>query len=179
MELHGTAAESLARTINRKNDMIETGERIDTDFELDVVEGGEHRTLSFGELLDRPTVVSVYMKNNTSSCDRQVASLAGESGWFDERGYNLVALSKNGWRSHRNYAEKMNVDFVLASDPDYLFAEATDSVVEKQMFGNSYEAPSRSAWVIGTDGTVLGRIANVNTKEHAAELKELIGGLKK
>lgn len=159
--------------------MVKAGERIDTGFELDVVEGGEHRTLRFDELLDRPAVVSVYMKNNTSSCDRQVASLAEEAGWFEERGYNLVALSKNGWRSQRNYAEKMDVDFVLASDPEYKFAEATDSVVEKQMFGNTYEAPSRSAWVIDTDGTVLGVIEKVNTKEHAAELKELIGNLQK
>ena len=30
----------------------------------------------FGDLLTGPTVVSVYMRNNTSGCDLQMASLA-------------------------------------------------------------------------------------------------------
>lgn len=157
--------------------MIDSGERLDTDFELDVVRDGSRETVPFGELLDRPAVVSVYMRNNTSGCDRQNASLAAEQEWFDRRGYNLVAVSKDSCGSHENYAEKMDIGYTLASDPDYRFAEAVDSIVEKQMFGNKYEAPSRSAYVIDTDGTVLGIIEKVNTNDHAGELKELIAGL--
>lgn len=154
--------------------MIEKGEKMDTGFSLKVVKDGEEKTVRFEELLDRPAVVSVYMKNNTSSCDRQTASLAAQSGWFDQKGYNLVAISKDGCRSHKNYARKMGIHYFLASDPDYKFAEAVDSIVEKQMFGRNFEGPSRSAYVIDTDGTVLGIIEQVNTKDHAGELKELI-----
>ncbi len=157
--------------------MISTGQQIDTDFELDVVKDGEQRTVQFSELLDRPTIVSVYMRNNTSGCDKQNASLAEEADWFDEHGYNLVAVSKDTCGSHKNYAEKLDINYVLASDPDYKFGEATDSVVEKNMFGNKYHAPTRSAYVIDTDGTVLGIIEKVDTKNHAAELKELINNL--
>lgn len=157
--------------------MIATGEKIDTGFSLKIVRNGTEETVRFDELLDRPTVVSVYMKNNTDSCDRQTASLAEHSAWFDGQGYNLVAISKDGCRSHKNYAKKMNINYTLASDPGYAFAEATDSIVEKQMFGNTYMAPSRSAFVIDTDGTVLGIIEKVNTKDHAEELKELITNL--
>lgn len=157
--------------------MINTGNKIETDFTLDIVENGEKKTVAFNELLDRPTIVSVYMRNNTSGCDKQNKSLAEEAEWFDKKGYNLVAISKDSCGSHKNYAEKMDINYTLASDPDYKFAKATDSIVEKNMFGKTYEAPSRSAYVIDTDGTVLGIIEKVNTKEHAAELKELIGQL--
>ena len=157
--------------------MIETGTKIDTDFTLDIVKDGEEQSVTFGELLERPTVVSVYMRNNTSGCDKQNKSLAEHADWFDEHGYNLVAVSKDSCGSHKNYAEKLGINYVLASDPDYKFAKATDSIVEKQMFGNKYEAPSRSAYVIDTDGTVKAMIEKVNTKDHAAELKELIQNL--
>lgn len=157
--------------------MIEVGEKIDTNFSLDIVEDGEQKTVEFDELLDRPTIISVYMRNNTSGCDKQNKSLAKHSDWFDEQGYNLVAVSKDSCGSHKNYAEKLGVNYVLASDPDYKFGEATDSVVEKSMFGNTYEAPTRSAYVIDTDGTVLGLIEKINTKDHASELKELIDNL--
>lgn len=157
--------------------MIETGKKINTDFSLDVVKNGEEQTVTFSELLDRPTIVSIYMRNNTSGCDKQNKSLAEHANWFNEQGYNLLAVSKDTCGSHKNYAEKLDINYVLASDPDYKFANATDSVVEKKMYGNTYEAPSRSAYVIDTDGTVLGIIEKVNTKDHAQELKELIGNL--
>ncbi len=157
--------------------MIETGQKIDTNFSLDIVKDGQEQTVSFEELLDRPAIVSVYMRNNTSGCDKQNKSLAEHAEWFDKQGYNLVAVSKDTCGSHKNYAEKLDIDYILASDPEYKFAGATGSIVEKNMYGNTYESPSRSAYVIDTDGTVLGIIEKVNTKDHASELKELIQNL--
>lgn len=157
--------------------MIDTGTKINTDFSLDIVKNGEEQTVKFADLLERPTIVSVYMRNNTSGCDKQNASLAEHADWFDEQGYNLVAISKDTCGSHKNYAEKMGINYILASDPDYKFAEATDSIVEKNMYGNTYESPSRSAYLIDTDGTVKGIIEKVNTKDHAAELKDMIKNL--
>jgi len=154
--------------------MIETGNKIDTNFTLQIVENGEEREVPFSDLLTRPTIVSVYMRNNTSGCDRQNQSLAEHQAWFDEKGYNLIALSKDSCGSHKNYAEKFNINYILASDPDFKFAKATDSIIQKKMYGNTFDAPSRSAFVIDTGGTVLGVIKKINTKDHAGELKELI-----
>ncbi len=157
--------------------MIEQGSKLDTDFTLDIVQDGEERTVQFEEFLERPAIVSVYMRNNTSGCDKQNKSLAEHADWFDEHEYNLVAISKDTCGSHKNYAEKLGINYVLASDPEYKFAKATDSVVEKNMFGNKYDTPSRSAYVIDTDGTVKAIIEKVNTKDHAAELKDVIKNL--
>ncbi|NIT59895.1 MAG: redoxin domain-containing protein [Aliifodinibius sp.] len=157
--------------------MIDKGTQIKTDFKLDIVKDGEEKTVEFKDLLDRPTIVSVYMRNNTSGCDKQNKSLAEHADWFDEQGYNLIAISKDSCGSHKNYAEKLGINYVLASDPDYKFAQATDSIVEKNMFGNKFEAPTRSAYVIDTDGTVKAIIEKVNTKDHASELKEVIKNL--
>jgi peroxiredoxin Q/BCP len=157
--------------------MIDRGTQINTDFTLDIVKDGEEKTVEFKDLLDRPTIVSVYMRNNTSGCDKQNKSLAEHADWFDEQGYNLIAISKDSCGSHKNYAEKLDINYALASDPDYKFAEATDSIVEKNMFGNKFEAPTRSAYVIDTDGTVKAIIEKVNTKDHASELKEVIKNL--
>jgi len=157
--------------------MVNTGDKIDTDFKLKVVQNGEEKEVTFSELLDRPTIVSVYMRNNTGGCDKQNRSLAEDSSWFDEKGYNIVALSKDTCGSHKNYAEKLGIGYTLASDPDFKFAAATDSIVEKKMYGKTFDAPTRSAYVIDTDGTILGVIEKIDTKAHAEELKELIESL--
>lgn len=158
--------------------MIEQGSKADFNFTVKAVQKGEEKELNFADLLDQPTIVSVYMKNNTGGCDRQTKDLADEAEWFREHGYNLVAISKDTCGSHKRYAEKQGIDFTLVSDPEYKFAKATDSVVEKKMYGREYEAPSRSAFVIDTDGTILGIVEKVNTKDHAGELKELVESLK-
>lgn len=157
--------------------MVEIGKKINTDFSLKVVQGGEEKEVKLSELLDRKTIVSVYMKNNTSSCDRQTLSLAENSDWFDKNEVNLVAISKDGCKSHARYAEKQGINYTLASDPDYLFAKATDSLVEKKMYGKSFTGPSRSAFVIDTDGTILASVEKIDTKAHAEELKALIESL--
>lgn len=154
--------------------MIEIGQKIDTGLKLAVVENGEEHEVLLSELLSRPVIISVYMRNNTSGCDRQNRSLTEYAEEFERKGYRLIALSKDSCRSHKNYADKLNINYILASDPDFAFAEATDSIVEKKMFGKTFNAPSRSAFVIDTDGTVLGMIEKVNTKAHAKELMELI-----
>ncbi|MEX0779768.1 MAG: redoxin domain-containing protein [Balneolales bacterium] len=154
--------------------MISIGDKINTNFTLDVCTGENQQKVTFGDLLTRKTVVSVYMKNNTGSCDKQNRSLTGQASTFDSLGYNVLAISKDTCRSHKNYAAKLDISYSLASDPNYKFATATDSVVEKKMYGKTFNAPSRSAFVIDTDGTVLGVIKKVNAENHAEELLDLI-----
>ncbi|TVQ12954.1 MAG: peroxiredoxin [Balneolaceae bacterium] len=154
--------------------MVKEGSKIDTGFKLDIVKDGSEQTVNFADLLDRPAVVSVYMKNNTGSCDKQNQSLAEHAAEFDKLGYNLVAISKDSCKSHLGYAQKLGINYILASDPDNLFPKATDSIVEKKMYGKTYEGPSRSAFIIGTDGTVKGVIEKIDPKNHAQELFEKI-----
>ena len=154
--------------------MITVGQQIDTNFTIKTVHQGEEKEVMFSDVLTKRSIVSVYMKNNTSSCDRQTASLAEHAQWFEERGYQVIALSKDTCGSHKKYAEKKGIAFTLVSDPENFFATATDSMVEKKMYGKVYEAPSRSAFVIDTDGTILAVIEKVDTKAHAEELKTLI-----
>ena len=135
------------------------------------------REVVFADLLTRRTIVSVYMKNNTGSCDKQNDSLAAHAAEFDRAGYNLVALSRDTSGSHLKYAVKKKISYMLASDPGDLFAQAADSIVEKSMYGKTYQGPARAAFVLDQDGTVLAVAEKVDTADHAAQLRALIAGL--
>lgn len=150
--------------------MIKTGEKIDTTFTLDIVDGNEKKNVVFSDLLDQPVIVTVYMKNNTGGCDRQNKSLVEKADAIAAKGYKLVAVSKDSCNSHKKYAEKLGIGYILASDPDHNFARAADSLVEKKMYGKTFHGPSRSAYFIDTDGTVRAVIEKVDTAHHAGEL---------
>jgi len=157
--------------------MISKGKKLRARFKLKIVQDGAVREVVFADLLTRRTIVSVYMKNNTGSCDKQNDSLAAHAVEFDRAGYNLVALSRDTSGSHLKYAVKKKISYVLASDPGDLFAQAADSIVEKSMYGKTYQGPARAAFVLDQDGTVLAVAEKVDTADHAAQLRALIAGL--
>ena len=157
--------------------MISPGKRLKTKFKLNLVQDGAAREVTFAELLTRRTIVSVYMKNNTGSCDKQNDSLVAHAAEFDRAGYTLVALSRDTVGSQLKYAAKKKIGYVLASDPADRFAQAADSVVEKSMYGKTYLGPARAAFVLDQDGTVLAVAEKVDTADHAAQLRALIAGL--
>lgn len=158
--------------------MIRIGEKLRVDFALEVVRDGTRARVVFGDLLVRPMIVSIYMRNNTGSCDRQNDSLAARAGEFARRGYDLVALSRDTCGSHLKYAAKKGIGHTLASDPDDLFAKAADAIVEKSMYGRTFFGPARAAFVLATDGTVLAIAEKVDTRDHAAQLHALLDALK-
>jgi thioredoxin-dependent peroxiredoxin len=157
--------------------MIKVGQKLESSFNLKVVRGGLVAEVAFGDLLTRPTIVSVYMRNHTSSCDRQNESLAVHAGEFLKRGFNLVALSRDTCGSHARYALEKRIPYTLASDPLDRFARAADSIVAKTLYGRTYEGPARAAFVIAADGTVLAVAEKVDTKDHAAQLHALLDTL--
>jgi peroxiredoxin Q/BCP len=158
-------------------DMIKPGQRIDTSFTLKVFADGETREVRFADLLTRPTIVSVYMRNKTPGCDRQNDSLVSVAQEIDRAGYNLVALSRDTCGSHQRYAAEKKIPYVLASDPHDLFSKAVDALVEKSMYGRTFIGPARAAYVLDRDGTVLAVVDKVDTANHAAQLRDLIKGL--
>ncbi len=157
--------------------MISKGKKLPAKFKLKIVQDGVQREVALADLLTRRTIVSVYMKNNTGSCDKQNDSLAAHAAEFDRAGYNLIALSRDTVGSHVKYAAKKKIPYVLASDPGDLFAQAADSIVEKSMYGKTYHGPARAAFVLAKDGTVLAVAEKVDTADHAAQLRALIAGL--
>jgi peroxiredoxin Q/BCP len=157
--------------------MISVGRKMDTRFQIKVFRNGRLETVRFSDLLTRPTIVSVYMRNNTPGCDRQNDSLAAHAAEFDRAGYNLVALSRDTCGSHAKYAAKKKITYTLASDPEDLFAKAADAVIEKSMYGRSFTGPARAAFVLARDGTVLAVAPKVDTADHAAQLRALLATL--
>jgi len=154
--------------------MISVGETIDLSFSARAVVDGEKWEGPFSQLVNRPTVVSVYMRNNTSSCDRQSQQMGVVAAELDKQGIGLIGLSKDTPGSHLKYACKLELSFPLVSDPEHAFASATKSLVEKKMYGKTFLGPTRSAYLVNANGKVLGIVEKVDSANHAEQLRELV-----
>jgi peroxiredoxin Q/BCP len=116
------------------------------------------------------------MRNNTGSCDRQNSALIEVAAELKRKGIGLIALSRDTATSHLRYAAAKGITYVLVSDPDDQFARATDSLVEKSMYGRRFVGPARAAFVLARDGTVRAVVPKVDAAEHAAQLRAAISG---
>lgn len=159
--------------------MKRVGEVLDLDFEVKVVrgDGADQEVVRFGDLLTGSTVISVYMRNNTGSCDKQNDSLVEQATAISKRGWQVVGLSRDTGGSHQKYAAKKGIDYTLVSDPKDLFAQAADAVVEKKMYGRTFSGPLRSAWLLAPDGTVRAIVEKVDAKQHAEQVLAAIDSL--
>jgi len=154
--------------------VISPGARLSLDFRVKIVRGSAIEEVRFGDLLTRRTLVSVFMKNKTPSCDRQTASLAAHADELERAGYNLVAISRDTAGSHLRRTAVLGSGVTWVSDPDDQFARATDSLVEKSMYGRTFIGPQRAAYVLDREGTVMAVAEKVDTADHAAQLRALI-----
>lgn len=154
--------------------MISVGQKIDLSFKVRAAVGGEKWEGPFAELVTRPTIVSVYMRNNTSSCDKQSQQMGSVAAELEKQGVGLIGLSKDTPGSHLKYACKMELSFPLVSDPEHAFASATKSLVEKKMYGKTFLGPTRSAYLIDSEGTLLAIVEKVDSANHGQQLKELV-----
>lgn len=150
--------------------MKSVGDKLELDFEVKVWRDGVQELVCFGDLLTGPTVVSVYMRNNTGSCDKQNVSLVGHADEIAAAGWSLIGLSRDTAGSHGRYAAKQGIAYPLVSDPKDLFAQAADAVVEKKMYGRIFHGPLRSAWLLDADGTVRAVIGKVDAKAHGEQV---------
>lgn len=158
--------------------MIKPGQKIDTSFTVKAFQNGAAHSVVFGDLLTRPTIVSVYMRNKTPSCDRQNDELVAHTAEFDRAGYNLLAISRDTCGSHARYAAAKHIRYTLVSDPQDLFARATDSLVEKQMYGRAFIGPARAAYILDRDGTVRAVVEKIVPVQHAAQIHAALASLR-
>lgn len=154
--------------------MVRPGAMIDPTVPLTLVRGGGVERMTLGELLTRPTVISIYLRNRTTSCDRQVEELVAVAAEVAAAGCQLVAVSRDSPGSHRRQAEARGVTFPLISDPEDRLARALDVIVAKSMYGKIHYGPARTVLVLGTDGRVRAVAAKVDVKTHAEQVRALV-----
>lgn len=154
------------------------GKKPKLSFEITAHVAGRTTQASFASLMQGPTIVSVYMRNNTSSCDKQAAEMGKVLKTVAKKGYRLIGVSRDTAASHAKYAAKHGYAFTLVADPEDLFSRALDSVVEKSMYGKKYLGPLRAAFLFDDSGRLVGVVPKVDSAAHGKQLLEAIAAVK-
>jgi peroxiredoxin Q/BCP len=150
--------------------MFKIGKKPKLSFKIEAVLNGKATELPFSDLIEGPTVVSVYMRNNTSACDKQTCSLKEDLQVIVRKGFKVIAVSRDKLSSHLKYADKNGIKYTLVSDPEDKFSKALDAIVEKSMYGKKYFGPLRAAYLFDEDGVLKSVITKIEPTEHGQQV---------
>ena len=146
--------------------MLETGMKA-PEFTLPDKNGD---MVSLSDFLGKKVVLYFYPRDNTPGCTRQACAFAARFDAFAQKNAVVVGVSKDGAASHRRFAEKYGLPFLLLSDENLEAIRAYGVWQEKKLYGKPYMGVARTTFLIDETGRIEKIYDKVNVKTHAAEL---------
>ena len=137
------------------------------DFTLNDQNGAEVRLSDF---LGKKVVLYFYPKDNTPGCTRQACAFAGSFAAFKAQNVVVIGVSKDSVASHVKFAQKYELPFILASDPELQAIQAYDVWQEKKLYGKVSMGVVRSTYIIDEQGVIEKVMPKVKPDTNAAEI---------
>lgn len=141
------------------------------DFVLPDAEGQEVR---LSDYRGKKVVLYFYPKDNTPGCTRQACAFAGAYQGFREKDVVVIGISKDSVASHKKFAEKHKLPFILLADTELTVIQAYGVWVEKKRFGKVGMGIARTTFIIDEEGKIERVMAKVKPDTNAAEILEYL-----
>ena len=122
------------------------------DFKLPDKDGKE---VSLSDFRGKKVILYFYPKDNTPGCTKQACNFRDNYPQIMEKGAEVIGISKDGAKSHTNFAAKHELPFILLSDPELEVIQKYDVWKEKKMFGKTGMGVVRTTFLIDEEGTIV------------------------
>lgn len=123
-------------------------------------QNGEDQTLS--DYFGKKIVVYFYPKDDTPGCTKEACSIRDNINTFEENGIIVFGISYDSPNSHKKFAEKYNLPFILLSDSAKSVAKLYNS--------NGFLMAKRNTFLIDKDGIIFKVYKNVDVSTHTASI---------
>ena len=146
--------------------MLEIGSKA-PDFTL---KDKDEKDVSLSDFLGRKVILYFYPKDNTPGCTRQACAFTELYSEFQQKGVEVIGISKDSVASHIKFAEKHGLNFVLLSDPELEAIQAYGVWQEKKLYGKVSMGVVRTTFIIDEQGNIEKIMPKVKPDTNAAEI---------
>lgn len=131
--------------------------------------------VSLSDFLGKKVVLYFYPKDNTPGCTRQACAFAGAYESFKDNDIVVIGISKDSVASHKKFAEKYDLPFILISDKELEAIQAYGVWQEKKLYGKVSMGVVRTTFIIDENGNIEKIMPKVKPDTNAAEILEYLG----
>ncbi len=128
------------------------------------------KLVSLSDFLGKKVVLYFYPKDNTPGCTRQACAFAGAYKGFQDKGVEVIGISKDSVASHVKFAEKYNLPFVILSDTELAAIQAYEVWQEKKLYGKVSMGVVRTTFIIDEKGMIEKIMPKVKPDTNAEEI---------
>ncbi len=146
--------------------LLEVGTKA-PDFTLPDKDG---QNVSLSDFAGKKVVLYFYPKDNTPGCTRQACAFAGAYEAFRTLDAVVIGVSKDSAASHRKFAEKYNLPFLLLSDPELTVLQAYGVWQEKKLYGKVSMGVVRTTYLIDENGVIEKVMPKVKPDTNAVDI---------
>ena len=136
------------------------------------------KEVSLDSYLGKYVILYFYPKDNSPGCTKQGCSLQADWDIFKERGIDVIGISYDSVKSHKNFAKKQGITFNLLSDSKKKVAKrysACQYLLE--LFPMPF--PKRKTFIIDPKGYIVEILNNVDVGTHTYTALRIIDAHKK
>ena len=131
--------------------------------------------VSLRDFKGKKVALFFYPKDNTPTCTEQACNLRDNIARLRRKGINVLGVSMDNVRKHKNFENKFSLPFPLLADVDRQLVDAYGVWGEKMLFGRKYMGIFRTTFLIDKDGVIAHVIDKVNAKDHAGQILQTWG----
>lgn len=107
-----------------------------------------------------------YPKDDTPGCTKEACMIRDQFGEFEKSGIVVLGVSADSPESHKEFAEKYHLPFLLLSD------EQKQTIKAYQADGLLFT--KRISYLIDPQGTIVENYPDVDPASHAAEILQAV-----
>lgn len=137
------------------------------DFTLHDADG---KSVSLKDFRGRKVVLYFYPKDNTPGCTRQACAFAENYSEFTRRNIAVIGISKDSVASHRKFADKYNLPFILLADPELEAIQAYGVWQKKTLYGKVSMGVVRTTFIIDENGMIEKIMPKVKPDTNAGDI---------
>ncbi len=137
------------------------------DFTLPDADG---KMVSLSDFAGKKVVLYFYPKDNTPGCTRQACAFAENFAEFKNRNIAVIGISKDSVASHRKFADKYDLPFILLADPELSAIQAYGVWQEKKLYGKVSMGVVRTTFIIDEKGMIEKIMPKVKPDTNATEI---------
>ncbi|MBW6458012.1 MAG: thioredoxin-dependent thiol peroxidase [FCB group bacterium] len=142
------------------------------DFRLKDAEGKEYALKDF---LGRRVVLYFYPKDDTPGCTKEACSFRDDYDSYVRNNIAIIGISPDSTRTHKTFADKHNLPFLLLSDPDKEAIKTYGARGEKKMYGKTYWGLIRMTFLIDENARIMKVYPKVRVEGHSQAILSAFG----